>query len=119
MLCPICNTKCIVVDSRKPGDFIIRRRYECKKCTRRFTTYERLRDFSNAQHIPYNVYQVLKDTYTDEEIMKLNVDFIMKIYLAETYGVDYKDIERDLDIYGQLKRWKRDSGIRGFFSAKR
>ena len=51
MLCPFCeHTEDKVVDSResKEGD-AIRRRRECLKCGRRFTTYERIDD------IPYMV----------------------------------------------------------------
>jgi transcriptional repressor NrdR len=51
MLCPFCeHTEDKVVDSResKEGD-AIRRRRECLKCARRFTTYERIDD------IPYMV----------------------------------------------------------------
>jgi len=41
MNCPYCNhieTK--VTDSRETGNYSIRRRRECLKCNRRFTTYE-------------------------------------------------------------------------------
>ena len=41
MRCPYCgfeNTK--VIDSRQEGD-VVRRRRECEKCGKRFTTYER------------------------------------------------------------------------------
>lgn len=44
MLCPFCNhpeTK--VIDSRETGDGkVIRRRRECLKCEKRFSTYEQL-----------------------------------------------------------------------------
>jgi transcriptional repressor NrdR len=41
MRCPYCNhTESDVVDSRDTDDFRIRRRRECAKCERRFTTYE-------------------------------------------------------------------------------
>ena len=43
MQCPYCNyqnTK--VTDSRDTGIYSIRRRRECLKCNRRFTTYERV-----------------------------------------------------------------------------
>jgi len=44
MLCPFCNhqeTK--VIDSRETGDGkVIRRRRECLKCQKRFSTYEQL-----------------------------------------------------------------------------
>ncbi len=43
MLCPYCRegeTK--VIDSRAAQDFAIRRRRECLRCARRFTTYEKI-----------------------------------------------------------------------------
>ena len=47
MKCPACReTENHVVDSRlgKDGD-VIRRRRECERCGRRFTTYERIEDY--------------------------------------------------------------------------
>ena len=41
MNCPYCNNiETKVTDSRDTGDYSIRRRRECLKCNRRFTTYE-------------------------------------------------------------------------------
>ena len=41
MRCPYCShAKTDVVDSRDTDDFRVRRRRECAKCSRRFTTYE-------------------------------------------------------------------------------
>ena len=41
MKCPYCNhTESKVTDSRDTGTYTIRRRRECAKCNRRFTTYE-------------------------------------------------------------------------------
>ena len=43
MMCPFCkepDTK--VIDSRRNEDFSIRRRRECLKCKKRFTTYEKI-----------------------------------------------------------------------------
>lgn len=47
MKCPFCGTfENKVVDSRMTRDgAIIRRRRECERCHRRFTTYERLEEF--------------------------------------------------------------------------
>lgn len=44
MICPYCNTnKDRVIDSRSSeGGAVIRRRRECLKCNKRFTTYERI-----------------------------------------------------------------------------
>lgn len=41
MKCPFCGKKTKVIDKRDSGDSVTRRRRECKKCKRRFTTYER------------------------------------------------------------------------------
>ncbi|UCD13975.1 MAG: transcriptional repressor NrdR [Thermoplasmatales archaeon] len=41
MNCPYCNhVETKVTDSRDTGNYTIRRRRECLKCNRRFTTYE-------------------------------------------------------------------------------
>lgn len=43
MMCPFCkalDTK--VIDSRRNEDFSVRRRRECIKCKKRFTTYEKI-----------------------------------------------------------------------------
>jgi len=41
MKCPFCgNSASHVVDSRDTSDFRIRRRRQCEKCRKRFTTYE-------------------------------------------------------------------------------
>jgi len=44
MLCPFCNNpETKVIDSRESGDGkVIRRRRECLKCRKRFSTYEQL-----------------------------------------------------------------------------
>ncbi|HEY3965049.1 MAG TPA: transcriptional regulator NrdR [Planctomycetaceae bacterium] len=47
MLCPFCRqTETKVIDSRASEDFVIRRRREClnRKCSRRFTTYEKIEE---------------------------------------------------------------------------
>jgi transcriptional repressor NrdR len=43
MRCPFCtHSESDVVDTRDTDDFRIRRRRECAKCKRRFTTYEEI-----------------------------------------------------------------------------
>ena len=43
MNCPYCNNlETKVTDSRETGKYTIRRRRECLKCNRRFTTYEHI-----------------------------------------------------------------------------
>ncbi len=45
MRCPYCqHDETKVIDSRTSQDFSIRRRRECLKCERRFTTYERIEE---------------------------------------------------------------------------
>ena len=48
MRCPFCkNDNDRVIDSRAGEDgFVIRRRRECLNCKRRYTTYERIEEFS-------------------------------------------------------------------------
>jgi len=42
MNCRFCNADTKVVDKRESADDVTRRRRECLKCERRFTTYERV-----------------------------------------------------------------------------
>ena len=43
MMCPFCrHDETKVVDSRASQSYVIRRRRECLKCGRRFTTYEKI-----------------------------------------------------------------------------
>ena len=60
MKCPYCaHTEDKVIDSRPNEDYSsIRRRRECTKCTKRFTTYEKI------EHIPLMV--VKKDKSREE-----------------------------------------------------
>lgn len=42
MRCPYCSRTTKVIDSRESANNTFRRRRECLKCKRRFTTYERI-----------------------------------------------------------------------------
>jgi len=45
MMCPLCrHDETKVIDSRASQQFAIRRRRECLKCGRRFTTYEKIEE---------------------------------------------------------------------------
>ncbi|MEZ5950933.1 MAG: transcriptional regulator NrdR [Planctomycetaceae bacterium] len=45
MRCPYCrHDETKVIDSRTSADFAIRRRRECLKCSRRFTTFEKIEE---------------------------------------------------------------------------
>jgi transcriptional repressor NrdR len=44
-MCPFCkHDETKVIDSRGSQEFVIRRRRECLKCERRFTTYEKIEE---------------------------------------------------------------------------
>jgi transcriptional repressor NrdR len=42
MKCPYCSGESRVIDKRESSSGIIRRRRECQKCKKRFTTYEKI-----------------------------------------------------------------------------
>lgn len=68
MRCPFCgNTEDRVVDSResKEGD-VIRRRRECVRCERRFTSYEKI------EHQPFQVVKQdqRRETYDREKLTR-------------------------------------------------
>lgn len=42
MRCPYCSGESRVIDKRESSPGIIRRRRECQKCSKRFTTYEKV-----------------------------------------------------------------------------
>ena len=68
MRCPFCaNTEDRVVDSResREGD-VIRRRRECTRCGRRFTSYEKI------EHLPFQVVKrdQCREPYDREKLMR-------------------------------------------------
>ena len=68
MRCPFCaNTEDRVVDSResREGD-VIRRRRECTRCGRRFTSYEKI------EHLPFQVVKrdQRREPYDREKLMR-------------------------------------------------
>jgi transcriptional repressor NrdR len=68
MRCPFCgNTEDRVVDSResREGD-VIRRRRQCTRCERRFTSYEKI------EHLPFQVVKrdQRREAYDREKLMR-------------------------------------------------
>ena len=108
MICPKCNTKTKVVDSRRKDSYTVRRRHACGKCQYRFSTYERMTDISiYISDLPKNVYGILvKQGYTNIEISELSSEDIMKIYLMKKYLINLKTINENLEIYEQIKIWE-------------
>jgi transcriptional repressor NrdR len=68
MRCPFCsNTEDRVVDSRESREGeVIRRRRECVKCGRRFTSYEKI------EHLPFQVVKrdQRREPYDREKLMR-------------------------------------------------
>jgi transcriptional repressor NrdR len=68
MRCPFCgNTEDRVVDSRESREGeVIRRRRECVRCNRRFTSYEKI------EHLPFQVVKrdQRREPYDREKLMK-------------------------------------------------
>jgi len=98
MNCPYCtHLETKVTDSRDTGDFTIRRRRECLKCGKRFTTYERI------EHSP--IYVVKKDgrkeKYDREKVKK----GIMRALEKRTNSSE--DVEKMLD---RIEKRIRQSG---------
>jgi transcriptional repressor NrdR len=69
MICPFCSANDDkVIDSRaSDAGHVIRRRRECLKCQRRFTTYERVEQTSrlivikkDGTHVPFNRENILR-----------------------------------------------------------
>lgn len=89
MKCPYCgNSETRVVDSRESDDLrSTRRRRECEKCEKRFTTYERVED------IEANV--IKKDGRREQFDRKKLATGLMKA--CEKLAVSTADIERVVD----------------------
>ncbi len=68
MRCPFCgNTEDRVVDSRETREGeVIRRRRECVRCNRRFTSYEKI------EHLPFQVVKrdQRREPYDREKLMR-------------------------------------------------
>ncbi len=61
MMCPYCkHDETKVIDSRGSQEYAIRRRRECLKCERRFTTYEKIEESplkvikKDGSRVPFN-----------------------------------------------------------------
>ena len=100
MNCPYCNhieTK--VTDSRETGNYSIRRRRECLKCNRRFTTYE---------HIEMQPLYVIKKDGRREKFERAKIKRGIEKAL-EKRPVGYEKIEEMLDtIEEKIRRCGRE-----------
>lgn len=108
MFCPKCRSKCLVLDSRPAKNNTIRRRYQCKRCQFRFTTYEALKNFN----IPIEIYDILKKNFNDIEITRLSVGYIIQQYLlAQNYRISDVRIKNIIEMHKKLESWKRSLNV--------
>ena len=96
MKCPYCAfDESRVVDSRPCEDgTMIRRRRECAKCNKRFTTYERVENIplivvkKGGQRVPFDKNKIFNGMIKACEKRPVPIDAIKKVvdgYVVETY----------------------------------
>jgi transcriptional repressor NrdR len=118
MLCPYCERDVDkVIDSRpSDGGRSIRRRRECKKCNRRFTTFERVEKTSSLMvikrdgtRVPFDHEKVLKGLQAAcgkrpiPEQMKINLVREVEEELIKLFEREVPSKEVGLRIASQLK----------------
>jgi transcriptional repressor NrdR len=111
MRCPFCgHLEDKVVDSResREGD-VIRRRRECLKCERRFTSYERVDEIpymvvkKDGRREPFDRDKVLAGVMKACERRPIPMAKIEAVVTAvEKYVQDSKDRERSTDKIGEM-----------------
>ena len=100
MRCPFCgNTEDRVVDSRESREGeVIRRRRECVKCARRFTSYEKI------EHLPFQVVKrdQRREPYDREKLMRgLQVACRKRPVSQDSLDVVADSIERTMQDSGE------------------
>lgn len=104
MKCPYCGfTESKVIDSRPTEEYSsIRRRRECLKCGKRFTTYEKLEAISlvvvkkDQSRQPYDRGKVLKGIITACEKRPISLDQMEKI-ADDIESELYQSMNREFD----------------------
>jgi len=111
MKCPYCGfTQDKVIDSRESKDAdSIRRRRECERCTKRFTTYERLDEIpymvvkKDGRREKFDRQKVLAGLLHSCQKRKVSVAQMQQIVDAtEAYVVDSPERERSTTDIGEL-----------------
>lgn len=102
MKCPYCgSTEIKVADKRDSGDGVIRRRRECLKCRKRFTTYERIETI--------DLLVIKKDgkrEQFDREKLKRGL-----LRACEKRPIQYEKIEKILDWIESKLRLKKKTEV--------
>jgi transcriptional repressor NrdR len=111
MRCPYCGfTQDKVIDSRESKDAdSIRRRRECERCTKRFTTYERLDEIpymvvkKDGRREKFDRQKVLSGLLHSCQKRKVSVAQMQEIVDAvESFVVDSPERERSATSIGEL-----------------
>jgi transcriptional repressor NrdR len=111
MKCPYCAfTQDKVIDSRESKDAdSIRRRRECERCSKRFTTYERLDEIpymvvkKDGRREKFDRQKVLQGLLHSCQKRKVSVTQMQEIVDAvETFVVDSPERERSTSSVGEL-----------------
>lgn len=106
MLCPYCNHADTKVTDKRDNDSVTRRRRECLKCGKRFTTYERIelglwvikkdnqKQKFNHEKIRAGIKKVTeKRNFNEDEIDNLVDKIITRVYrFAKDKDIDSKKI---------------------------
>ena len=111
MKCPFCAfTQDKVIDSRESKDAdSIRRRRECERCNKRFTTYERLDEIpymvvkKDGRREKFDRQKVLSGLLHSCQKRKVSVTQLQEIVDAtEAYVIDSPERERSTSSIGEL-----------------
>jgi transcriptional repressor NrdR len=103
MRCPFCSYKATqVVETRETGEDITRRRRECLKCKKRFTTYEKLENF--------NIRVIKKDgnrEFFDREKVKKGI-----LKACEKRPITLEQIDNAVDSIEKILRSKHSPEVK-------
>ena len=111
MKCPYCgHTQDKVIDSRESKEAdSIRRRRECERCTKRFTTYERLDEIpymvvkKDGRRERFDRQKVLQGLLLSCQKRKVSATQMQSIVdAAEAFVVDSPERERPTPLIGEL-----------------
>ena len=102
MHCPVCGEPdSRVIDSRvADGGSGVRRRRECTRCLKRFTTYERI-----EKEIRDEGYDEVSSARIGEKVMEKlkELDQIAYVRFASVYR-EFRDVDQFMEILSSLKK---------------
>jgi len=124
MQCPYCNSNELKVTDKRDSGVEIRRRRECLKCKKRFTTYERVEldlnivkkdgrreKFSRDKLFDGLIKSLEKRPFSSEEIEKLIDDIVANVYRVAK-DKDIKGSRVGEIVMAKLKRMDKVAYIR-------